>query len=471
MFSGDTNRLNKKAWSYIKSRRRDNVGIPPLRNVNGRLCEEAHEKAEIMAKQYNSVFTKDNPHVPTPEILYCLPRMPEITIDVNGVMKLLQELKVNKAPGPDLIPNRVLKECYIELSPILTGLYRKSLKDGHLPRDWLSANVIGILKKGNKQDASNYRPISLTCVTCKILEHILYSQIMKHYSRHNFISNTQHGFQKGLSCETQLATTVEELQKGLDNKYQQDVVILDFNKAFDKVPHRHLLKKLDASDIKGNIHKWFTAYLTNRRQRVIVDPDGRSSGEAPVLSGVPQGTVLGPLMFLTYVNDITSDLTSQMKLFTDDALLFRPIKSEKDCKSLQKDLDTLEIWSKRWKMTFNISKCHVLRMTGKKASITQNYKLGNDPLTTVTSHPYLGVEFDSKLSWKDQVQNVKAKGTKTLNMVRRNFTKGTNANIREQIYTQALSAQHWNTQALHGTLTKQTESRCLRVFKTKGHGT
>ena len=163
--------------------------------------------------------------------------------------------------------------------------------------------------------------------------------------------------------------------------------------------------------------------------------DGRSSGEAPVLSGVPQGTVLVPLMFLTYINDITSDLTSQMKLFADDAVLFRPIKSEKDCKSLQKDLNTLEIWSKRWKMTFNISKCHVLRMTGKKATITQNYKLGNDPLTTVTSHPYLGVEFDSKLSWKDQVQNVKDKGTKTLNIVRRNFTKGTNANIREQIYT------------------------------------
>ena len=177
---------------------------------------------------------------------------------------------------------------------------------------------------------------------------------MKYYSRNNFISNTQHGFQKGLSCETQLATTVEELQKGLDNKYQQDVVILDFYKAFDKVPHRQLLEKLDASGIRGIIHKWFTAYLTNRTQRVIVD--GRSSGEAPVLTGVPQGTVLGPLMFLTYINDITSDLTSQMQLFADDALLFRPIKSEKDSKSLQKDLNTLQIWSKRWKMTFNISK-------------------------------------------------------------------------------------------------------------------
>ena len=124
-----------------------------------------------------------------------------------------------------------------------------------------------------------------------------------------------------------------------------------------------------------------------------------------------------------------------MKLFADDALLFRPIKSEKDCKSLQKDLSALETWSKRWKMTFNTSKCHVLRMTGKKTIITQNYKQGNEPLTTVSNHPYLGVEFDSKLSWKVQVQKVKAKGTKTLNMVRRNFTKGTNEKIREQIYT------------------------------------
>ena len=176
---------------------------------------------------------------------------------------------------------------------------------------------------------------------------------MQHYSRHNFISNVQHGFQKGLSCETQLATTVEELQKGLDNRYQHDVVIIDFNKAFDKVPHRHLLKKLDASGIRGNIHRWLTTYLTNRTQRVIVD--GRSSGEDPVLSGVPQGAVLGPLMFLTYINDITLNLTSQMKLFADDALLFRPITSEKDCKSLQKDLNALETWSKRWKMTFNTS--------------------------------------------------------------------------------------------------------------------
>ena len=128
---------------------------------------------------------------------------------------------------------------------------------------------------------------------------------------------------------------------------------------------------------------------------------------------------VGPLMFLTYINDITLHLTSQMKLFADDAMLFRPIKSEKDCKSLQKDLNALETWSKRWEMPFNNSKCHVLRMTAENTIIIQNYELGNGPLAAISSHPYLGVEFDSKLSWKSQVQKAKAKGTKTLNMVKR----------------------------------------------------
>ena len=233
------------------------------------------------------------------------------------------------------------------------------------------------------------------------------------------------------------------------------------------MPHRHLLKKLDASGVRGNIHKWLTTYSTNRTQRVIVD--GRSSGEDPVLSGIPQGTVLGPLMFLTYINDITLDLTSQIKLFADDALLFRPIKSEKDCKSLQKDLNALETWSKRWKMTFNISKYHVLRMTGKKTIITQNYKLGNEPLAAVSSHPYLGMEYDSKLSWKNHVQKVKAKGTKTINMVRKNFTKGTNTKIREQIYTSLVRlALEYGSIAWDSH--QASRIQMLETSKTRGRG-
>ena len=130
---------------------------------------------------------------------------------------------------------------------------------------------------------------------------------MRHYTHHSFIAHTQHGFQKGLSCNTQLVATTEQLQKGMDQKYQQDIILLDLQKAFDKVPHRHLLKKLEASGVLGDAREWLRTYLTCRTQRVVVD--GRASQEVPILSGVPQRTLLGPLMFLTYINDINKIFT------------------------------------------------------------------------------------------------------------------------------------------------------------------
>ena len=153
-----------------------------------------------------------------------------------------------------------------------------------------------------------------------------------------FIAETQHGFQKVLSCDTQLVTTTEQLQKGMDQKYQQDIILLDLQKAFDKVPHRYLLKKLEASGVRGDAHEWLRTYLPCRTQREVVD--GRASQEVPVLSGVSQGTVLGPIMFLTYINDINRDISGTIKLFADDALLFHQIRSDADCVSLQKTLTT-----------------------------------------------------------------------------------------------------------------------------------
>ena len=215
--------------------------------------------------------------------------------------------------------------------------------------------MTAIFKKGARHEASNYRPVSLTSVTCKIFEHVLFSQIMRHYTRHKFINPLQHGFQKGLSCETQPATTVDQLQKRLDDKQQVDLIILDFQKAFDKVPHRHLLHKLHESGIHGQLHEWLTCYLTERTQRVIVD--GCESTEDRAMSGVPQGTVLGPLMFLTYINDITYGINGQMRLFADDALLYYPVRTIADGASLQHDLHTLHRWSKSWQMAFNGMPC------------------------------------------------------------------------------------------------------------------
>ena len=158
---------------------------------------------------------------------------------------------------------------------MLTDMFQNSLRDGRLPKDWLTVNVVGIYKKGPKQEARNYRPISLTSVTCTIIEHILFSHIMRHYTHHSFIAETQHGFQKGLICDTQLVTTIEQPQKGMDQKYQQYIILLDLQHAFDKVPHRHLLNKLEASGVRENEPQWLRTYLTCRTQRVVVD--GRAS--------------------------------------------------------------------------------------------------------------------------------------------------------------------------------------------------
>ena len=432
IFTSETHRLTKKAWSYKKSQRRDNIGIPPLLNEKGELCEDAEDKAEILSRQYTSVFTQDNPLEPVPDVPYSLPSMPDINIEENGILKLLKEVNVYKAIGPDLIPNRILKDCCVELAPILTQIYKKSLREGRLPQEWLSANVTAIFKKGARHEASNNRPVSLTSVTCKIFEHVLFSQIMRHYTRHKFINPLQHGFQKGLSCKTQLATTVDQLQKRLDDKQQVDLIILDFQKAFDKVPHRHLLHKLHESGIHGQLHEWLTCYLTERTQRVIVD--GCESTEDRVMSGVPQGTVLGPLMFLTYINDITCGINGQMRLFADYALLYYPVRTIADGASLQHDLHTLHRWSKSWKMAFNGKKCHVMHVTRNRNITNCSYTLGQDKLTPVSHHPYLGVELDDHLNWKEQTARVRSKGVRMLNMVRRNFTRGTTPTIRCEIY-------------------------------------
>ena len=262
---------------------------------------------------------------------------------------------------------------------------------------------------------------------------------MSHYNKHNFLPEYQHGFRRGYSCETQLLATVEYIQRGIDsssNRY--DLVILDFTIAFDKVSFTRLIFKLQQSGINKSILLWINNWLTHRTQRVVVD--GCQSREAAVTSGVPQGTVLGPLLFLVYINDIQKNISSNLRLFADDSLLYRQITKPEDEGILQEDINKLSEWAKIWQMNFNIAKCHILRIRrsirGSKDQTSPMcmYYMEGEPLSDVEHHPYLGVELDSYLSWDLHLANTRSKSTRVLNMIRRNFTIGTNMNIRQALY-------------------------------------
>ena len=250
-----------------------------------------------------------------------------INISCDGVLKLLMDLKTNKATGPDAISARFLKDNAEEIAPILTSIFQQSLDTGEVPSDWRTANISPIYKKGERNIASNYRPVSITSVCCKIIEHIIFSHVMDHYYNNSILIDEQHGFRPGRSCETQLLITSNDLAESLDKGEQVDAIVLDFSKAFDRVPHQRLLNKLHHYGVRDSLLLCINNFLTKRSQRVVVD--GEASDWVPVTSGVPQGTVLGPLLFLSFINDLSSGITSKIRLFADDCLIYRPIKTQK----------------------------------------------------------------------------------------------------------------------------------------------
>ena len=284
----------------------------------------------------------------------------------------------------------MLKECSSELAPILALIYNETLAQGTVPDDWRQANVAPIFKKGEKYHEANYRPVSLTCICCKTLEHIIESNINKHLAFESILADCQHGFRSQRSCETQLVQFFHDLVSNPDhalnsNHRQTNMIIMDFAKAFDKVPHRRLLYKLDYYGIRGSTHKWITSWLSGCFQKVVLD--GQASDLVPVLSGVPEGSV-------------TENIRSSVHLFVDNCVLYRNIESPMDCQILQDDLNSLAQWETDWQMKFNIAKCHSMRVTRHPPDkhIQFDYTLHQQRLEQVQSAKYLGLMHQSFVS-------------------------------------------------------------------------
>ena len=407
----------KRFWSFMKSIKCDSIGVPSL-FCNGKLESNNSLKANILNNQFKDVFTHENNNMPfLPQS--SVPTMPNINITCDGITKLLNELNTNKATGPDNIPAWILKTAAAELAPALRLVFQKSLDSGNLPQSWLCANISPIHKKGDRSLASNYRPVSLTSICCKVLEHIIHSQIMNHFNEHSLLTDKQHGFRQKHSCESQLILTVNDLALSLNKRSQIDLIIMDFSKAFDTVPHNRLLNKLHNYGIRNNTHQWIANFLGHRNQRVVVG--GEHSTWTNVISGVPQGTVLGPLLFLAYINDLPNNIKSQIRLFADDCVLYRDIQNQFDHEQLQDDLNTLNKWQEDWQLKFNPDKCFSMRLTHSRTPKIYSYELGGHILQYTNNHTYLGIDICNNLSWNKHINRIASSASRSLGFIKRNL--------------------------------------------------
>ena len=280
-----------------------------------------------------------------------------------------------------------------------------------MPEVWKQATVVPVFKKGSRTDPCNFKPISFTCICAK---YIVYSNVSKHLQKYAILCDAQHGFRPNRSYDTQLIITVNDSAESLNQGGQCDILTLNFSKAFDKVPHARLYQKLSHYGIRGPMLSWLQAFLTNRSQCVVVD--NMKSHATPVLSGVPQGTVLAPLLFLVYINDLPSCVHNNV-----DVLLYSHIHSKDDCISLQQDLNALEEWSQKWQMSFNPTKCEFLHITNRKSPVIHTYYIATSPIKEVTSTKYLGVLIDNKLTWNDHIKSITHKAAQVNGFLYRNL--------------------------------------------------
>ena len=340
------------------------------------------------------------------------------THERHGIQKMLENLNPHKATGPDDICPMFLKTLASSIASILMIVYKKSYNTGKLPDDWKSANVIPVFKKGNTSLAANYRPISLTCVSCKIMKHIITSNVMRHASTHNILYHLQHGFRDKRSCETQLLEFQNDIVANMNNGKQTDVIVMDFAEAFDKVGHRRLMEKMKYYGVGGKTNKWIDDFLAGRSQRVVLD--GEKSYNVDVLSGVPQGSVLGPCLFLFYINDMPEGLHQEttVRLFADDTIAYLAVTNYQDAENLQEDLTKLEKWEQTWQMKFHPDKCQVITITRKKEPIHFDYVLHGHKLEHVQTAKYLGVTISHDMRWNTHVDNLVKKGNQAVGLLR-----------------------------------------------------
>ena len=386
-------------FSYAKQFAVTKTSVGPLLNEKNEFTNSSYEMGNILSKQYSSAYS-----VPSTQQLANVetsdgPTISDIVFTEEDIVAAIDELRNNSASGPEGLAAIFLKKCKLCLAKPLYGLWRDCLDRGITPAKFKEAHVIPVHKGGHQGVPANYWPIALTSHLIKVFEKVVRNKLVEFFDENNLFNSSQHGFRAGRSCLSQLLDYHDKIVGLLERGLNVDSVYLDFAKAFDKVDHQILLTKLSALGVRGVLLMWIESFLTSRTQRVIVN--GVLSDPCPVVSGVPQGSVIGPLLFLVLLGDIDANiLSSFLSSFADDTRMARGLSGVSDASALQTDLEAVYQWAEDNNMSFNDLKFEVLRF-------------GSDlTLKLITSYTNpSGIIIDSKEHVRDLGVTVSADGS------------------------------------------------------------
>ena len=413
----------KEFWKAVKLIRKQECSIPALKD-GSTLVTSNSSKAQLLNEFFHNCFNDSFSPLTNPTLLDTSRCPPQLLITEEEVTDLLLSLDPAKSTGLDKISAVMLRSTAAFIAPSLTKLFNLSLASGRFPTDWKCACITPILKSGDSALASNYRPISILPIVSKVLERHVYTLVFDHLATNSPISPYQWGFMPKRSTASALCTLTHDCLRSLDDSKEVCSVYFDLRKAFDTVPHIPLLQKLTNLNLDTYILNWIHSYLANRTQMVAVG--GEQSCSLPVISGVPQGSVLGPLLFLVYINDVSTHVSasSKLALFADDMALYRCISSPADYTVLQSDITSISMWVSSNFLSLNSNKCCFMLISRKRSCSIAPPTLYIDPETAlqqVNTVKYLGIQLTADLSWSSHIANICSKARKLIGLTYRQF--------------------------------------------------
>ena len=394
--------------------------LPPLQS-NDELIIDDFEKANLLNDYFRDQTILDEANVEVPDIQdYPLTSyLNDVNLNTDEVKLALKSLPIGKASGPDEISNRVLKELADQLATPLCSIFNQSIQDGYVPEIWKLAHVSPIPKEEDRSFASTHKPISLLSNIDKVFERVMFKHLYNHLLDNNILTAFQSGFIPGDSTTNQLTFLYDAFCRALDEGKEVRVVFCDISEAFDRVWHKGLIRKLQAAGITGTVLRWFTNYLKDRKQRVVIP--GAKSNWNYIKAGVPQGSILGPILFLIYINDIVSEIQSNIRLFADDTSLYVIVQNpDSAALCLNVDLNKILNWAKLWLVKFNYLKNESVVISRK---INKPYHppiyMENAEIKEVSAHKHLGIFFSNDCSWHTHIDYIKEKAWKRINVMRK----------------------------------------------------